>query len=238
MSLNDPFQEQIATYALGALEGEDRQQLEAHLKRCARCRAALHETRSIVNLLPRGVEPVPPSAETRHKLFARIHDDLARTHSAAHPLHLAGWFIPLLAIGLTMLVGFLALPFITQTNQEREIADIMNDPNAQAHPLVGTQGATGARGRLVMAPDANKAVLVVTGLTPLASDKTYEFWLGHKDQMIPAGLFQVDSNGGTMLLVLSAETISAFDWYCVSVEQKAGAQVPNGPIILQYGYPY
>ncbi len=105
MSPRDPFEEQIATYALGALEEEDRRQLEAHLRRCSHCRAELREVRTIVNLLPLSAEPIQPGAETKRRLMARIQADrLENSSGPGLPFHPVHWAIPILALALAIAV--------------------------------------------------------------------------------------------------------------------------------------
>ncbi len=77
MSSKHPCDDEIAIYALGALEGVERQQLEEHLRRCPRCRAELHKANCVVGLLPGASGPVCPSPETKRKLLKRIEADLA-----------------------------------------------------------------------------------------------------------------------------------------------------------------
>jgi len=69
---NDDILEQAALYALGALEGEERQQFEAVVSEgCATCRA-VEEFQDVANQLGIAAQPVTPRPELRAKLFERI----------------------------------------------------------------------------------------------------------------------------------------------------------------------
>jgi anti-sigma-K factor RskA len=250
MSSNHQLAEQIAIYALGALAGQERMDLEAHLRECASCRAQLGEARAVVNLLPRSVGPIEPSPETKRKLFARVDVDLARsaapragtaveTRSSAGrrpPTSTRTLAFGLVAIVVLVLVGLFAVPLIGKINQQREIAAILNNPNAQVRVIGGTKDAPTAQAKLVAAPGDTRAVLVVDGLKPLPPDKTYEFWLIRGTQPFPAGLFDVDANGSASLLVAASQSINAFDKLGVTIEQRAGEQTPKGTLVLQYGF--
>ena len=85
MSQNHRFDDQLATYALGALAEPDRKEMEAHLRKCPRCRAQLQEALAVVNLLARTVEPVQPNPDTKRQLFARIEADLEESPTSASP---------------------------------------------------------------------------------------------------------------------------------------------------------
>jgi anti-sigma-K factor RskA len=248
MSSNQHPEEQIAIYALGALSGKERADLESHLRNCAHCRSLLEESRAVVNLLPRSIEPVSPSPETKRKLFLRVDEDLARSTagrngakswSKAGPSMLisrralAFGLIAIVALGL---IATFALPFISQINRQREITAILNSPNAQTRVVAGTKDAPTARGRLVAERGDTRAVLVVEGLSPLPPDKTYEFWLIQGAKPFPAGLFDVDANGRMSLLVSAAQSIETFDKLGVTIEQRAGEQTPKGTLVMEYGF--
>ncbi len=294
MSSNHRFDDQLATYALGALAEQDRKELEAHLRECARCRAQVQEARAVVNLLSRTVEPISPNPETRRKLMARIEADLAESPApAVHPVPvrvspLPTWLLPTLAIGLlivlaislsrewfiasligvlmgvmlwvlvqssrqparttqrmvatwsaavalAVIVGVVGAPFVTSFNQDRQVAAILNNPNAQTRPIAGTSDAPGAQGQLIAVPEDTHAVLKVSGLKPLAPDKIYEFWLIHGSTPTPAGLFNVDATGNLTLLVSATQPIDQFDKLGVTIEPHAGVPKPSGTLVMQSG---
>ena len=49
----------LATYALDAVEGEEREAVEEHLAECPRCRAELDAFREVTTALGNSVEPLP-----------------------------------------------------------------------------------------------------------------------------------------------------------------------------------
>ena len=49
----------LATYALDAVEGEEREAVEEHLADCPRCRAELDAFREVTTALGNSVEPLP-----------------------------------------------------------------------------------------------------------------------------------------------------------------------------------
>ena len=56
----DESSEILASYALGALPDEERDDLEAHLQGCPACRLVLEQDREVVEELPRGIRLVDP----------------------------------------------------------------------------------------------------------------------------------------------------------------------------------
>src|SRR5688572_11711347 len=68
---HERLQEDVAAYALGALDAAERERVEAHLRACDECPRLLAEYRQIGDLLPHALPlQVPPSA-VRDELLAR-----------------------------------------------------------------------------------------------------------------------------------------------------------------------
>ena len=79
---SDEILEQAALYALGALEGKERQQFEKLVADgCATCRA-VEEFQDVATHLGSSVKPVQPPPQLRQKLLDRIHQ---QDSSAAKP---------------------------------------------------------------------------------------------------------------------------------------------------------
>lgn len=66
------YDDQLAAYALGALDADEVMQVEAELARSAERQAELKALRDVVALLPYAAQPVEPPAALRRQLFARI----------------------------------------------------------------------------------------------------------------------------------------------------------------------
>lgn len=246
MSDNHHLDDQMAIYALGALTGQAKLDFEKHVQGCEYCRARLREARAMVDLLPRSVQPIQPSPDTKKKLFARVDADLARQTNlgdakpALRPRmpSLSGRSV-MFALGvlvILVLAALVGIPYIGQINQQREIAGILGNPQAETRVILGTQDAPGAQAKLVAEAGDTRAVLVVSGLKALPLDKTYEFWLIRGSQPFPAGLFDVDPNGGQTFLVTAGQSISTFDKLGVTIEERPGEQAPKGTLVLKYGF--
>ncbi|MBZ0110957.1 MAG: anti-sigma factor [Thermoanaerobaculia bacterium] len=74
VSPHDPrWQDLLPVFALEALEGEDRRQLEEHLASgCATCRAELEELKRDLAVLAEAVSSVEPSPEIRQRLMDQL----------------------------------------------------------------------------------------------------------------------------------------------------------------------
>ncbi|MGB9084097.1 MAG: zf-HC2 domain-containing protein, partial [Terriglobales bacterium] len=72
MSAHEQFAEDLALYALGSLEGDERQALETHLDGCAACRRELELLRGDVSLLALTAAGPKPPVRARQRLMSAI----------------------------------------------------------------------------------------------------------------------------------------------------------------------
>src|SRR5579871_6910407 len=77
MSGHEQFGEDLALYALNALEGEDRLQLEKHLATCAECRIELEQLRGDGALLALSTTGPKPPLRSRQRLLDAVAKEAA-----------------------------------------------------------------------------------------------------------------------------------------------------------------
>lgn len=248
MISHEYFQELISMHALGALSRAERDNLQAHLRDCAACRERLAQERAIVQMLPRSVEMVEPSRETKQKLFARVDADLARTQNNARAARRAparaprrNWFaqpafaFAVVAVMLVALVGAYALWQNRVSPEQQTMNAIMTDPNVQQVALAGTPDAPNAWGRVYMVPGHSQAVLQVGGLQTLPQDKAYEFWFIRGQDPHASNLFTVNADGTMTLLVKANDKVENFNAWGVTIEPKQGVTKPTGTLVILGG---
>ncbi|HEX8069918.1 MAG TPA: anti-sigma factor [Pyrinomonadaceae bacterium] len=66
------YKEQLAAYALDALDAAEARALDAHLAACPECRAELAELRAAAATLAHASAPVEPAPDTRARLLAQL----------------------------------------------------------------------------------------------------------------------------------------------------------------------
>lgn len=122
---------QLAAYALGALDADEVLQVEQQLRASEDSRAELEELRDVVALLPYAVQPFDPPARIHRQLFARIAADQAsaqempnaspvRRAALPAPQRVRRVLTPILAITLiVMIVGLGVMTYSLQTQVQQ-----------------------------------------------------------------------------------------------------------------------
>ncbi|TMK75208.1 MAG: hypothetical protein E6G45_13905 [Actinobacteria bacterium] len=220
----------VASYALDALEEDERASFERHLAECERCSAQLAELQGSVGALAYAAEGPSPPAALRGKIL-----DAARADRGAEVMfRRRSWALPavaaiaaaaaMVAIGL----GIWATSLSRSLDNERDAkaaydrAARLLAAKATATPL------SGADGSLLVAPDG-RAAIVICGLGSAPSEKTYEAWVIRGTTPQPAGLFRGGSHCAPVLLTRS---VSSGSTVAVTVERAGGVTKPTGRILF------
>src|SRR2546427_4994675 len=109
MSVHEQFAEDLALYALGGLQGDERVALEKHVAECSACRRELEELRGDMALMALSAAgPTPP-----RRARQRLTDAIAREPRAGPGRPRRAWWAPLpwLAIvALALVAGWFLRP--------------------------------------------------------------------------------------------------------------------------------
>ena len=108
MSVHEQFAEDLALYALGVLQGDERVALEKHLEGCTACRRELEQLRGDMALMALSTAgPVPPR-RARQRLLEAVAREPRR---AAAPAERGWWTL------IPWVVAAAAVPFDACANQ-------------------------------------------------------------------------------------------------------------------------
>ncbi len=252
-------EEDFDLYALGALEGDEKQAIESHVTSCADCARKLAEARGRVALMSFAAARVEPAPHVKGQLMARVRAEDKSGAAARSPREAesatGGVFGRWWAAVLAPAAAALAIATILLWNQNerlnREMADLRATVLTQernleeAHhvadllaardtivvPLAPMPGMPKGMGRVTYNP--NMGTLMYDGtLTPPADDKCYQLWLiPTQGAPINAGVFH-PSAGQTdhwMMKLPEGITPKAF---AVTLEPAGGMPHPTGPKVL------
>lgn len=242
--------EKAEIYALGALDGEELAEFEAHLASgCRVCEERLRETRETLTSLSRSLGPLDPPSAARARLLRQVG---AGTKGAAPERSSPRWLWwgmgagALAAAALLIVVSWNLIAarnqlrelqaqidaLQTQVAQREELIQFLSDPQVRLVSLAGLPASPAARGHLLWNPLSRTGLLLVTALPKIPADKTYELWGIAGDKPVPAGVFSVDKEGRALLRLSPLPEAKSFDKFAVTLEPAGGVPKPSGPMHL------
>ena len=264
MNVHEQFAEDLALYALGALDDAERQKLEEHLEECASCRRELELLRGDLSLLALTTAGPKPPVRARQRLISAIAAEPRLPVGAPAPERrqrswwTAGWpalgwavavALVLVGIGLlrqnSTLHQDLASLLAQVTDQGRELQQAnevvatLFDPDAKKIELVAVGSKPQPRGKAIYQRRNRTLIFFASNLPPLPAEKIYELWLfpANGGAPIAAGLFKPDARGSaTVVDPPLPEAVEAKN-FAVTLEPESGShESPRGtPVIVGVG---
>lgn len=262
MDEHPQFAEDIELYALGVLEGEEKQALEAHLAACDDCQARLESARGMVALGSLAAPLLEAPARSRERLLETVR---ARRRVREEPgIERAGfWRWPNLAWAFALAVALVGASLVAIDNKrmsreqaalrarlERQTTDLENAqaalnllrmPETQRVHLVSGEAKPVPEGR-VFYHSRHGLLFFASHLKPLEPDKTYELWLiPAEGKPMNCGTFQADERWEAMLLLPPIPPMAPMTKpvvvkaFAVTVEPAGGMPWPTGPKVLVGG---
>jgi anti-sigma-K factor RskA len=252
MNSHETYETLAAVYAVGALDGDDLAQFEAHLAEgCQRCEAIVRDSREALARMALAATPAVPPPGVRAALQARVDAAMRRPDRALR----RGWLswgvatAAVVALAVMLASGVVAARYERQLGQmAREVArerarlqaeetalrsqvealELLRDPATRLVDLRSPSGAD-AVARVIWNDKAGGQI-IVSRLPPAPEGKAYELWALGAGAPRSAGVFQVDSEGRAAQRVEPAG--EAPKGFAVTLEPAAGVPAPTGPIVL------
>ena len=204
--------EDVAAYALGALEPEHARVFERHLAECELCTADLAALRPAVSALPESAEPVDPPAELKKRIMAVVEAEAKERRTAERPRRERRFDLRFLApVAAAAAAVVLALVVIGGGGDEAS-------PEVIAQP----QGAN-----VELKMDDGRGTLVVEGMPAPSEDHVYQVWK-QRGQEAPEptdALFTPTRDGHASVAVPG--DMSGVDRVLVSTEPPGGSPRPT-----------
>jgi hypothetical protein len=232
--------ELLGAYALDAVDGDERAQVEAWLERSPEARAELASLRETAALLTQPARAAPPG------VWARIEDALSETPpplvlpsgrrrlAVRATAALAAASAAAAAITAVVLSDEMAeqehrLESVAQSVREdgmrRAATAAMADPRAR---ILELSSPAGAAATLVAMPDG-EAYLVAVRLPRLARGRTYQLWAMTDGgaSVVSAGVVGRDVEAAALHVPAGVEG------FAVTAEDAPGADRPHHPMVLE-----
>src|SRR5215475_9800992 len=242
---HEEWLERAEIYGLGALDGDELIQFEAHLAACPVCDGQIRETRENLAVIARSLPPLTPPPHVKARVLQQIAPTIEeKTRSS--------WFSWGISAGAFAAAGLLiAMTWsLYATRQQlhtlqKDVASIqagsilhetgiefLSDPRAKSVHLTGLAPSPGAVGHVLWNPESRKGILITQGLPKNTPDKVYELWAIVGEEPIPLGTFSVEDKPHTLLKIPSLPEGKSFDKFAVTLEPAGGVPKPTGPMHL------
>ncbi len=249
MSVHEQFADDLALYALGGLQGDERTALERHLEGCASCRRELEQLRGDMALLALSTAgPKPPQRARQRLLDAVKHEPRERTVPVRPP-----WWAPVpwfaaAALALAALLLWrqngdlrarisalqeLSTKQQAQLERAREIVATLTAPDAQIVTVVKTNTPPQPQGKAIYVRDRASLIFVASNLPALPAKKAYELWLiPTTGAPIPAGVFKPDAHGSATVINPPLPVGIQAKAFAMTIEPEQGSSTPTMPIVM------
>jgi anti-sigma-K factor RskA len=237
------FQDNLAAYALGALDPEETAALEAHLQTCESCRAELADYQSVSTGLMAALPPRQPRGSVRRALQKQVAGQSSQKR--------AGFSWPLgQAVFGALMVALIALNVFTvyqlytlkqeQAEQDAQRASEQTAISMLAYPSTQTLAFedSGVSGSLLVDKQRNLVAVFAWNLPNPPAGKAYQMWLvDPKGDRTSGGFLVPEANYPFVLTVVHpTQPLTNFTGFGVTLEPAGGSPAPTGPRIFRVSF--
>jgi anti-sigma-K factor RskA len=221
--------DELAAYALDALEPSERQRVAAALSSRSDVDAdqLLAEYQAVRDLLPYGLAAQAPPAGARARLLQRARGGEPRRSA---PRGVWDIFRPFRWV---LVAVALAAAALWNVQIQQQAVSIEARARAGAGIVLAGTGVQSAAARLYVSSDVQRAELAVTGLPPLRPDRTYQLWFARPGQPTETGgAFRVDDRGQALVQVVIPVPLNQVNAIAVTEEPMPASLRPTGQHLL------
>jgi anti-sigma-K factor RskA len=231
MSANDHsrWSDELAAYALGALEPGEAAAFERHLEGCGHCRAELRWLQPAVQSLPEAVERREPPPRLRESLMAEVRTD-ARAGAERTERH--SWLPEWLREGRSMrfAAGFAVLVLLVAAAAGYEVGKGGGGDEGASTVVAHEHGIT-----VKMVQEGSGGELHLANVHQLPPKKVLEAWVRREGKVEPVpALFVPDREGRAETTIAD---MSGVDTVMVTAEPRGGSKEPTSPPIVTMSVP-
>jgi anti-sigma-K factor RskA len=249
VSVHEQFADDLPLYALGALQGEERIEVERHLEGCPACRREVESLRGDMALLALTTTGPKPPARARQRLLDAAKREPRRVEAkTSHP-----WWLPLPWLATVALGVVVIMLSMQNSGLRREVASLERDSANQqldlqhALEVVSTLTASDAmrvtlvaaktppqpQGKAIYVRDRSSLIFLASNLPPLPAQKAYELWLiPTEGAPIAAGVFKPDAHGSATVINPPLPAGVQAKAFAITIEPEAGSSTPTMPIVM------
>jgi anti-sigma-K factor RskA len=229
---------QSEIFALGALDGQELKDFEAHLASgCEICEAYLRETRETLNLLHRSLQPVSPPTAVKDRILRQIAGEKVVPITTPRPKESRRWqritgAIAAGIIGVVLTGTYYHYRYEPRHSIYSSVIELLRDPSTRDLPLYGAGPTPTAKGRFLW-NESGEGHIFVSDLPAAPEGKMYAVWT-IAQQSVPRYVGTVETNpkgqGGLHIKVTKSERPA--EVFAVTLEPVGTTAAPTGPMVL------
>jgi len=231
--------EQGDIYALGALDGQELKDFEAHLASgCAICEAYVRETRESLLLLHRATTQFEPSPAVKARIFDQIADGgKVVPIGAAQPKRRRTWqrVVGTIAAGIAGVVitaAYYHTRYEPRHSLYTAVIDLLRDPDTRDVALYGAGPTPAALGRFLW-NKSGEGHLFVTNLPAAPEGKMYAVWtIAPQSPPRYVASIRTDARGQGGVHINAAASDKPIETFAVTLEPVGTTAAPTGPMVL------
>jgi hypothetical protein len=254
MTCQDPIQEMLEAYVLGALEPSERKRVERHLENCADCQHRVNEYAQVASKLPQALAastelPLPP--ELKPRILKALSSNRSSTRTSLIPFRwrprLVTWGLAIL-LALSLAWGFqlrvalaqeraLRIEFANLADQREIVLEVIDSSKTTKAFLRATASDSKSYGKLFTRSDMPDVVAMAGRLPVPPAGQAYHLWMTEDGKTYLAGVMKVDEKGFG-LLVFTADRPGPVYEAAELILQPIGSTSPTrAPIIAWQATP-
>ena len=224
MSEHLEYRDQIAAYALDALDGHEKLEVERHLAGCEACREYLIWLNPAVDLLPVSVEARTPPASLKRSLMGAVEADIKAERQAEKDRRRSErglwgtiWRPVTAGVLATVLVAGAVVGYLLASDTpESEFFE------AERIARIGPEMDVS------LEVQGDDGILHVAKLPGLPSEKDYQAWIQRDGEMEPSSTFDVREDGEVQL----DGSLDGAEGVYITLEPEGGSEVPTEPVLM------
>jgi anti-sigma-K factor RskA len=224
---HERWREELAAYALGALEPGEGAELERHLAGCEECRVELDWLRPAVQLLPESVERVEPSPELRGRLMEQV-----RSEAEQAPSESPSWFgLRGRGLALRPLIGTAAIALVVAVLAGYAISGGTGGDGGATTVVAGRSPGVTAK----VVRQGETGTLHLANVRQLPRDKVLQAWVQRGSRVVSAKALFVPNPDGTASATI--DHMDGVNTVMVTAEPRGGSAQPTSAPIISVAIP-
>ena len=245
MTGHEQFAEDIALYAVDALDGDARERVEAHLSVCAECRRELRALRGATAMMLMTAPPQNPPGAARNKFLSALGEG-TKVKKGWNP-----WLVHAFAVLVLAMVSAalwrqnvrlhkqleVARNELQQEQAQNpraaELANVLSDPGSVRVTLAAAGAKPQPQIETILQRKSGRLVLISSNLPAVPSQRAYQLWLlPEQGAPIPSGTFAPRADGRVIAQMPGVAEATRIKGLAITLEPAGGSPAPTSPILF------